>query len=100
MAAGLFLTNWNRLGGSGTGIWFKGRKVGGGMACPATPHAVPPVRSEPVMVRRPQRVAIAGLEKRLFFMVTTPINNYLKVYQANYLAQDHHGIGHVDLVVR
>src|SRR6185369_5014447 len=66
MAAGLFLTNWNRLGGSGTGIWLRGRKVGGGIACPGAPHAPLPASSDPVTVSSPRRINIADVLKLVF----------------------------------
>src|SRR6185369_1758347 len=61
MAAGLFLTNWNRLGGSGTAIWLSGvlKSAGGGaIAGPGAPQAAPPGSSEPLAVSSMQIKAV------------------------------------------
>jgi hypothetical protein len=70
MAAGLFLTNWNRLGGSGTDIWLRGRNVGGGIAIagPATPHAAPPGNSGPAAISMIQSTVMVEVAIPLLFM--------------------------------
>ena len=52
MAAGLLLTNWNRLGGSGTAIWFRGNRVGGGMVSLLAPGGTIRVQSSSVASKR------------------------------------------------